>query len=59
MSSDRETAESSRGSIWADCAECESGNTHIAPLGEENPIICNDCGARTEGINKLGDLDGW
>lgn len=39
------------GSIWMDCAECESTDTRLGPVDEDDPIICNDCGARTEGIN--------
>lgn len=55
--SDDSTAESSQDSFWADCADCGSRDTDIAPLGDENPIICNDCGARSEGINKVGGGD--
>lgn len=41
----------SRGSIWKDCAECESENTRLGVVDEDCPIICEECGAETEGIN--------
>lgn len=44
----------SHGSMWADCAECESENTTLGPLLKI--VVCHDCGAETEGINKMGDL---
>lgn len=44
------------GSIWADCAKCESPNTSLGPVDEDCPIICEDCGTETEGINKIGPI---
>ena len=59
MTSDECSNGTEQDSIWADCAECESGDTEIGFVDDPNPIICNDCGAETRGINKLGDADWW
>lgn len=43
-------------SVWGDCAECESVHTRLGPAEEDCPLVCEECGAHTEGINKLGAL---
>lgn len=55
--SDSSERESRQESMWADCAECGSGNTSIGWVEDDDPIICNDCDAETEGINKVGGWD--
>lgn len=51
MTNDESERENRQGSIWKDCGECGSTNTKLGPVDEDNPIICIDCGAKTEGIN--------
>lgn len=43
-------------SIWKDCAECESRNTRLGPVDDGCPIICEDCGAESEGVNGMSAL---
>lgn len=39
------------GSVWKDCAECASPNTRIGLVDDDCLVVCEDCGAETEGIN--------
>lgn len=34
-----------------DCSNCESTNTVLAPSESEANVVCEDCGAETEGVN--------